>query len=417
MLGALRLPRAILFTFLALTSALVGSAHGAPLTPAVPWAGRTASPRPFVPEGDRAVRDRVAELLAKCGRGEAGLVEVAERVVSSRLAGGSHLDLDGLTFALRAAGEPHVWPHAWVITGHPLERSGTAAKLESWSATFDDGGDRRCGVATGIAKDGSEIIAAVAVDALADLAPLPTQAHVGMWLEVDARLIVPFAEAHVIVQGPGSDPRTIPSWTADENGATHVHARFAPDRPGAFTVQVIAGVATGPRPILEARLFADVEPPERFDPASAPGENATLARGSEADRLLAMVSALRDVERLPPLTRDPTLDAVALAHARLMLAARTVGHDVGDGDPADRVEATGVRARLVGENVAHAASIRLAHRALYESPSHRENLLRGEFDRVGAAVLDDADGSVWVAEVFADDGASALRAARSTPGR
>jgi uncharacterized protein YkwD len=114
-----------------------------------------------------------------------------------------------------------------------------------------------------------------------------------------------------------------------------------------------------------------------------------------------MVSSLREIEHLPPLARDPNLDAVALAHARLMLAARTVGHDVGDGDPAQRVAATGQRARLVGENVAHAASVRLAHRALYESPSHRENLLRDEFDRVGGAVLDDPDGSVWVAEVFA----------------
>jgi uncharacterized protein YkwD len=54
----------------------------------------------------------------------------------------------------------------------------------------------------------------------------------------------------------------------------------------------------------------------------------------------------------------------------------------------------------VGENVAHAASVLLAHRALYESPSHRANLLQGAFDRLGVAVLRDADGSVWVDEIF-----------------
>lgn len=386
----------------ALTSA---SALAAPAErdPPVTWAARTSSPRPFTPEGDAATRDRSAELLAHCGRGEAGLAEVARGVVASRIAGVSRLDLDGLTFALRAAGEPHVWPRAWVITGRALDRAATVAKLDAWGATFGDGGDRRCGVASGVTKDGTEIIAAVALDALADLAPLPSEAHVGMWLTVDARLVVPVGEAHVIVQGPGTDPRPVPSWTEEEDGVTHVRARFAPDRPGPLTVQVVAQVATGPRPILEARVFADVDPPQRFDPAGAPGEDAPLARakGSEADRLFAMLSSLREVERLPPLARDPGLDAVALAHARFMLAARTVGHDVGDGDPAERVQATGERAALVGENVAHAASVRLAHRALYDSPSHRENLLRGEFDRVGAAVLDDADGSVWVAEVFA----------------
>ncbi len=120
---------------------------------------------------------------------------------------------------------------------------------------------------------------------------------------------------------------------------------------------------------------------------------------SGSDRLVAMVAALRDSERLRP-ARDATLDRVALGHARRMMAAHAVGHDVGDGDPESRVSAAGVRARLIGENVAHAASVALAHRTLYESPSHRDNLLRGEFDRLGVAAIDDADGSVWVAEVY-----------------
>jgi uncharacterized protein YkwD len=85
------------------------------------------------------------------------------------------------------------------------------------------------------------------------------------------------------------------------------------------------------------------------------------------------------------------------------MQAHTVGHDVGDGDPAERLQNAGLFAKESGENVAHAQSVRLAHRALYASPSHRTNLLRQEFDRAGLAVLDDADGSVWVAEVFAAD--------------
>ncbi len=256
-------------------------------------------------------------------------------------------------------------------------------------------------MATGIGPDGTEVVAAVALDAVADLAPLPVRAHVGMWLTVDARVLLPVTDAHVLVQGPGTDPRPVPSWTQTENGEPHLVARFAPDRPGEFTVQVVADVATGPRPILEATVFADAAPPDHFHPATAPGEDASPRAGDEADALTAMVASLRDSERLPRLARDPRLDALALAHVQRMIAARTVGHDVGDGDPADRLDATGARARLVGENVAHAASVRLAHRALYESPSHRANLLRGEFDHIGVAVLGDADGSVWVAEVFA----------------
>jgi uncharacterized protein YkwD len=83
-----------------------------------------------------------------------------------------------------------------------------------------------------------------------------------------------------------------------------------------------------------------------------------------------------------------------------MRAARTVGHDVGDGDPSVRVRDAGLVAKEVGENVAHAATVTLAHRALYASPSHRANLLKSSFSTLGVAVLADPDGSVWVAELF-----------------
>jgi len=118
---------------------------------------------------------------------------------------------------------------------------------------------------------------------------------------------------------------------------------------------------------------------------------------------MRMVLALRAEEHITTLVRDARLDAVALAHAQRMKAARVVGHDVGDGDPAQRLQAAGIDARDAGENVAHAQSVQLAHRALWASPSHRQNLQRPGFDRIGVAVLDDADGSVWVAEVFARD--------------
>ena len=83
-----------------------------------------------------------------------------------------------------------------------------------------------------------------------------------------------------------------------------------------------------------------------------------------------------------------------------MLQAHTVGHDVGDGDPVARVQDAGIYARHTGENVAHAPSVALAHRSLYASPSHRANLLHASFDHLGVGIADDADGSVWVVELF-----------------
>ncbi len=55
----------------------------------------------------------------------------------------------------------------------------------------------------------------------------------------------------------------------------------------------------------------------------------------------------------------------------------------------------------VRENVAHARSVKLAHRALYASASHRLNLLRADYTHTGIGVARAPDGTVYVCETFA----------------
>src|SRR5262249_45508898 len=110
----------------------------------------------------------------------------------------------------------------------------------------------------------------------------------------------------------------------------------------------------------------------------------------------------RQSEQSPQLLQDPTLDAIAQKHAEAMLRQKRIAHDVGDGDPRSRVESSGLDILATGENVAHALNLVRAHRALWASPSHRENLLEPRFDRVGIGIAVDPDGSLWVCEVFAD---------------
>jgi uncharacterized protein YkwD len=85
--------------------------------------------------------------------------------------------------------------------------------------------------------------------------------------------------------------------------------------------------------------------------------------------------------------------------------ARRVAHDLGNGDPEARVAASGLELLAVGENVAHAKSVARAHRALWSSPSHRANILSPYFDAIGIGVAEDADGSVWICELFGRFGA------------
>ena len=388
------------FSTAALTLAALSPATALSSPPSLAWATSTESPRALAAS---ELSDRERALAVRCGVGDAALADVARHVLADKLRGARTPDSDALAFALRVAGEPHVWPRAWVVSGRALERDALEKRLDAWTQTLHDVGVRRCGAALGTAQDGTEVAVVVSVDAMADLAALPVRARVGQWLTVDARVLAPSTGARVVVMGPYGAPRSMPT----SFDAGHVRARFTPDAPGAFTVQVVADFPSGPRPVLEASVFADASPPSRPDSraAAAPGEEAALASSDDAASLEAMLAAMRRTEQRATFARDARLDLLARDHAGRMAAARTVAHDTGDGDPTTRLQRAGLSARDAGENVAHAPTVALAHRALYASPSHRVNLLRADFDRVGIGVVRDADGSVWVTELFA----SALR--------
>jgi uncharacterized protein YkwD len=166
----------------------------------------------------------------------------------------------------------------------------------------------------------------------------------------------------------------------------------------------LANVAGGPRPVLEATVYADVGPPSSYFGDPAPGEpQAPLSPATDqSGALLSMVNQARAAEQSPPLKRDPQLDALAAQHAEAMRRLRRIAHDTGDGDPPARVQAANLDVLATGENVAHALDVTRAHRALWASPSHRENLLQPRFDGIGIGIVADPDGSIWVCEVFAD---------------
>jgi uncharacterized protein YkwD len=334
----------------------------------------------------------------QCRLGDAALSRVAERFARRQSEGSPALDVSEISFALRAEGSPYVWPRAWTFEGGDLQSGVTVARMRSWLDSFSDGGERRCGLSLVETNDRS-VLAAVAVDALADLEPLAIRIRSGTWVDFKARLLVPAAGAKVIVAGPSGAPRAVPT----ELDGVRVRARFRADRPGPFVVQLLADVAGGPRPVLEAALYADAKPPISFFGDAAPGEpSEPVTSGDLHEALLAMVNRARQSEGSSTLVREATLDAIAQRHADLMLKAKRVAHDVGDGLPTARVEATGLAVLAAGENVAHALDLTRAHRALWASPAHRENLLQPRFDRVGIGVAHDPDGSIWVCEVFAD---------------
>lgn len=371
----------------------------APVDPPAIWAEVSSSPVALsAAPADTLERDA----LARCGPGDEGLRGAADDVVFRSLRGLPMPDSDALAFAQRAAGEPHPWVRAWAASARALSPDATLRRLDEWLAEDREPRLRRCAVASGTAPDGTRALAVVAVEALADLAPLPTRARTGQWLTVGARLRVPASAGAVLVLGPSGAPRRVPAWF---DGGT-LRARFALDRPGEFTVQVVATTATGPRPVLDATVFADAAPPAHANRDAAPGEEAALAPrdGAPDDEslgLASMLAAARAESGEPPLSPDARLDAIARQHARAMATAHALAHDSGDGDPEARMQAAGLSWQALGENVAHGATLALAHRALWASPSHRANMLRRDFEDVGVAAVRDERGDVWVVETFA----------------
>lgn len=355
------------------------------------WAPVSASP---VPANETRLDAFGQAALSRCGVAEAGLGQVAEELLAIKIAGGHLPDPDAIAFAQRAAGEPHPWARVWSASTKGASGDGLLAKLGDWlpqGRTLS-----RCGAASGVAPNGERFLVVVSVDALADLAPLPTRARVGQWITVEAHLRVPAKNARVMILGPSGVPRPL---LASVDRST-VRARFAPDRAGAFTVQVVADVAGGPRPVLEANVFAGVEPSAELSSDPAPGEDAATGAVDDSEALARMLFAARESVTQHALGRDRRLDEVALAHCARMSRAQALAHDVGDGDPEARLDAVGLETRLTGENVAHAATVVQAHRALWASPSHRMNMVRSDYQRVGIGVVHGEGGDVWVTELF-----------------
>jgi uncharacterized protein YkwD len=359
--------------------------------PPLRWRASTGSPHQgAIPE------TRDVPLYALCGANDTALQAVAQRNLKSLIDAGSLLPSDDLSFTLRAEGDPHVWARAWSLSGQILQEDDIARRMKGWIAGFTALGERRCGIARGTRSDGASVMVAVGIDALADMAPLPTSARVGQWLKLEGKMLVPASAVKVILLGPRGAPKTVIASLSGDS----IRSTFSVDQEGPWLVQVLATVSTGPRPVLEAMVFAGSSPPSRFVALPAPGEEAAKGAQDDPDAMLRMVNAARALEGLPALARDPRLDKLAQAHTDEMIKARMVGHDVGKGDLRARMTASGLRVRIAGENLASARSIEHAHRALWASPSHRDNILYSDFRRMGAAAVRAPDGAVWVAEVF-----------------
>jgi len=201
----------------------------------------TATRTPWVPVPEEGRDPRELSFALACGGEDAALTRVAREIAAARARGLGAPEADAIVQKLRVAGDPHVRPRLVVASARsPIDEKKLRPELEKRAGR----GPARCGIAIAPTAHGGEVFVALRVDALADLAPLPTRARTGEWLTLEARLHVGARSAKLIVLGPHGAPRTVPTALDPVTGIAR--ARFALDQPGAFTVQLIADVAEGP---------------------------------------------------------------------------------------------------------------------------------------------------------------------------
>jgi uncharacterized protein YkwD len=141
-------------------------------------------------------------------------------------------------------------------------------------------------------------------------------------------------------------------------------------------------------------------------PLSAPPAAASEA----AARLVGMINAARSANGLPALAVSGDLTAAAAARARVMAADGALSHTPNLGDALCCWS-------WLGENVGYAYSATQAHQTFMASAPHRANILAGQADQIGVAVVI-RDGTLWVAEVFrGQSGGSSRTAAASQSSR
>ena len=138
------------------------------------------------------------------------------------------------------------------------------------------------------------------------------------------------------------------------------------------------------------------------------------ARIAKLEQLIfRLINQERVARNLNELKWDDDLADVGRAHAAEMRDKNYFAHQSptpGLTNPLDRyAKGTGRTPRLIAENIYRAwgshsflndADLRVAHKALMDSPGHRENILLGSANSLGVGLVADSTGDIWLTEMF-----------------
>lgn len=122
--------------------------------------------------------------------------------------------------------------------------------------------------------------------------------------------------------------------------------------------------------------------------AGATGVWAWTAPSPQERQLFDLVNQERQRAGLAKLDWNQKLADAAHRHSALLAQHKDLSHQFGGEPPLQqRAGAAGARFNSVAENVAFAPAVEAMHRGLMHSPEHRANILNGEYNAVGIAIV------------------------------
>ncbi|CCO07398.1 Allergen V5/Tpx-1 family protein [Desulforamulus hydrothermalis Lam5 = DSM 18033] len=104
--------------------------------------------------------------------------------------------------------------------------------------------------------------------------------------------------------------------------------------------------------------------------------------------MLNLINQERLAAGLQPLAYDAKLTELARLKAQDMIVNNYFSHTSPTyGTPFEMMKNAGVTYRYAGENLAGAPDVNTAHKNLMNSPSHKANILKPEYTKVGIGVV------------------------------
>jgi len=139
-----------------------------------------------------------------------------------------------------------------------------------------------------------------------------------------------------------------------------------------------------------------------FAAGSPPQDNPAMATLIKA-RIYELLNAERESRGLSALELSPDLSALARAHSRDMARMGSLSHLSSSGKSlGERLMDAGFFYNLGGENVAYSETYvpDFIHKALMDSPQHKGEILRPEYDRVGIGIVYEPDKGYYLTQDF-----------------